>query len=374
VTVGTNQWARTCEPDPSTTFASELKGVSMTTYLVNLARTRIQRRAAIAVAVLAGLVGLAIDASAEASPVTKPALNAPRTQFPGFLLDRGRYVPIEHPRSVTQTVAFGINNWGQIVGGYDDAEGRSHGFLRDPRGRYRTIDAPGCYATALTRINDRGQITGDCWTTKERYEQGLKRGFLLERGRFVRVNVPGSDSTEAVGLDNRGRVVGETNTLEPLELHGYLWDDGRIRRIDVPGAFGTGAEEINERGQIAGTYFTDAVTSRGYLLDKGRFRTFAAPGGPLTQVFGLNNRGQIAGYVADDELLNDAHGFVLARGVGGPVTPIDVPGAPRTLVLGINDFGQIVGQYENPDATAATQRAGVQRMSFLPGLSRPGGK
>src|SRR5262245_15466612 len=99
-----------------------------------LTRAGIPRGAAIALAVVAGLVGLAIDASAEASPTTRPALNAPRIQFPGFLLDRGRYVPIEHPAAATQTLAFGINNRGQIVGLYDDAEGRSHGFLRDSRG------------------------------------------------------------------------------------------------------------------------------------------------------------------------------------------------------------------------------------------------
>lgn len=334
-----------------------------------LARARIPRRTAIALAVLAGLLGLAIDATAEAASATRPPPNAPRTQFPGFLLDRGRYVPIEHPDAATQTIAFGINDRGQIVGVYDDADGRFHGFLREPRGRYRTIDAPACYATGLTRINDRGQITGDCWTTKERFEQGLKRGFLLDRGRFVTVNVPGSDSTEAVGLDNRGRVVGETVTLEPLEAFGYLWDDGRITRIDVPGAAFTGAEEINERGQIAGTYGEDPaeVATRGYLLDKGRFRTFAAPGGLLTQVFGLNNRGQIAGYVAADLELNDAHGFVLAKGIDGPFTPVDVPGALRTIALGINDRGQIVGQYENPDAPAML-RAAVQRTGLLSGL------
>jgi hypothetical protein len=85
-------------------------------------------------------------------------------------------------------------------------------------------------------------------------------------------------------------------------------------------------------------------------------------------VFGLNNRGQIAGYVAADELLNDAHGFVLAKGVGGPLTSVDVPHAPRTIVLGINNQGQIVGQYENPDATSPTRRVGVQRMGLAPGL------
>jgi hypothetical protein len=88
----------------------------------------------------------------------------------------------------------------------------------------------------------------------------------------------------------------------------------------------------------------------------------------VTQVFGLNNRGHIAGYVADDELLNGARGFVLAKGVGGPFTLIDFPGAPRTLVLGINDHGQIVGQYENPNAAAA-ERGSAAAMSPFPSLA-----
>ena len=44
------------------------------------------------------------------------------------------------------------------------------------------------------------------------------------------------------------------------------------------------------------------------------------------------------------------HGFLLAKGVEGPFTPIDFPGAPGTGATGINDRGQIVGIYENPDA------------------------
>ena len=43
-------------------------------------------------------------------------------------------------------------------------------------------------------------------------------------------------------------------------------------------------------------------------------------------------------------------GFLLAKGVKGPFTPIDVPGAPRNLVFGLNDHGQLVGTYENLDA------------------------
>jgi probable HAF family extracellular repeat protein len=48
----------------------------------------------------------------------------------GFLLDQGSYTTLDAPGS-TQTFAHGINASGQIVGAYDDAGGR-HGFLATP--------------------------------------------------------------------------------------------------------------------------------------------------------------------------------------------------------------------------------------------------
>src|SRR5262245_10784311 len=230
-------------------------------------------------------------ATAEENPAAADADPAPPSSIVGFVRTAdGEYRTIEFPGAATTTYVFGINNQGMVVGAYDDATGRSHGFVRGRSGHYRTIDFPGAYATVATRINDRGQIVGDYYSTKKRFNQGLKRGFLLDHRRFTRINVPGSDSTEAVGLDDHGRVVGETGTLEPLAGSGFLWNDGRIKRIDVPGAAFTGAEEINERDQIAGTYGKSKTSdkTRGYLLDKGRFKTFAVPGGRLTQVFGLN--------------------------------------------------------------------------------------
>jgi hypothetical protein len=278
----------------------------------------------------------------------------------GFVRDpRGRYRVIEAPKAETQTIAFGVNDRGDIVGAYDDEEGRAHGFLRDAHGRFRTIDVPEAYATVATRINERGQIVGDYWPTKERFDQGLKYGFLYERGRFTRFEVPGADSTEGVGIDDRGRVVGEALTLDPFGARGYIFERGRFRLIDVPGAAFTGAEEINERGQIVGTYgddLDDPAATRGYLLDRGRFRTFAVPGETTTQVFGVNNREQIVGYTADVDPttleVTGEHGFLFARGPRGPVTPIDVPGAPRTLALGINDHGTIVGWFFPDEADA----------------------
>jgi hypothetical protein len=245
------------------------------------------------------------------------------------------------------------------LGGYEDADGRVHGFVRDEDGDIRTIDVPGAYATIATRTNDRGQVVGDYFETQQKTEQGLKRGFMLDRGRFIRIDAPGAESTEVVGVDDRGRAVGETIDLDTNSVRGYLWDDGRFRLID-PGMAGGAAAEINERGQIAGIYAGVLVSpivaesTGGYLLDRGRYTRFAAPGGPFTQVFGLNNHEEIVGYTADAPF-RDIHGFL--RGDDGEYTAIEVPFGFNTMALGINDAGQIVGTYETPTTSSALSRA-----------------
>lgn len=55
--------------------------------------------------------------------------------------------------------------------------------------------------------------------------------------------------------------------------------------------------------------------------------------------------------------LDDAHGFLLRRRPGGPVTAIDVPGSVRMIAFGINDRGQIVGTYERSAAGPDAPRA-----------------
>ena len=75
----------------------------------------------------------------------------------GFVWNQGRITQLDVPRSLA-TIAYGINNAGQITGAYADATGRRHGFLLQ-RGRYTPIDVPGRTETeAAWGINDLGQI------------------------------------------------------------------------------------------------------------------------------------------------------------------------------------------------------------------------
>jgi hypothetical protein len=56
------------------------------------------------------------------------------------------FTTIDFPISVT-TSAFGINNQGEIVGGYD-----GHGFLLSG-GTFTTIDVPNSFSTVVEEIN-----------------------------------------------------------------------------------------------------------------------------------------------------------------------------------------------------------------------------
>jgi hypothetical protein len=73
--------------------------------------------------------------AASATPSSRTdASTRPRTPIPGFLLKRGRYTKFDAPDAVVQTVPFGINNRGVIVGKFTTADGVDHGFRRDARG------------------------------------------------------------------------------------------------------------------------------------------------------------------------------------------------------------------------------------------------
>lgn len=80
----------------------------------------------------------------------------------GFVWDDGKVTTtIDHPDAANATFVFGINDRGDTVGFYDDADGNFQGFLRDRRGHFTDIDAPGAeLGTQVTGINERGEIVG----------------------------------------------------------------------------------------------------------------------------------------------------------------------------------------------------------------------
>ncbi|HUO60665.1 MAG TPA: hypothetical protein VMU24_08350 [Candidatus Acidoferrales bacterium] len=77
------------------------------------------------------------------------------------------------PKTWVQSSAYGINNWGLIVGSAVDSHGVFHGFYGQPED-FRLFDYPGATFTVLTGVNDDGEMSG-------RYidQSGKSHGFIL---------------------------------------------------------------------------------------------------------------------------------------------------------------------------------------------------
>jgi len=244
----------------------------------------------------------------------------------------------------TGTKAFGINDGGQIVGVFESTPGVNHAFVRDAEGTFTTIDAPGATSdTEAEGINNAGQIVGGFGDASGNH------GFLRDAGgTFTTIDVPDATYTWAYGINGAGQVVGFFFPPYPSNGHGFLRDTGgTFTTIDVPGATGdTEAHGINNTGQIVGT-FKDASGTHGFLRDPGgTFTAIDVPGATNTWAYGINDAGQIVGTFTD---AGGTHGF-LRDAHTGTFTTIDVPGAYYiNQAYGINGAGKIVGVFVDPN-------------------------
>jgi probable HAF family extracellular repeat protein len=80
------------------------------------------------------------------------------TTASGFILKNDKLTVLNYPGS-TFTQALGINNQGEVVGDFTDANGVMHGFI-DRNGHMSQIDAPGATSTTINGLNKDGRIVG----------------------------------------------------------------------------------------------------------------------------------------------------------------------------------------------------------------------
>ncbi len=228
-----------------------------------------------------------------------------------------------------QTIAHGINDLGWIVGTYHNPTG-NHGFVLQ-RGVYTSLDVPEGSNTIGFGINVWGEIVGRFDATN-----GMTAGFLYSNGRFTTLEppFPGVYFTIASSINLEGDVVGWYS--DGQGSHGFLYEHGRFSKTDVPfnGVTGTVSTGMNDLGQVVGSYGTTDGKIHAFLEDHGTFQNIdATPGGVENLANGINDRDQIV-----------VGGGVLQRGVLFPFS-VQLPNVNSTNALGINNLDQIVGIY-----------------------------
>jgi probable HAF family extracellular repeat protein len=154
--------------------------------------------------------------------------------------------------------------------------------LAEPRYTFTTldVDVPGSALASVTGINDVGQIVG---TFDDANVVNWERGFVWRDGHSTTLDVPDSAFTLVTGINNTGQIVGDF--YDGSSFHGFVWRDGHYTTLDVPGSSFTSARGINDAGQIAGDFY-DAIhfASGGMGLSgvagSGRSWMFLSASGP----------------------------------------------------------------------------------------------
>ncbi|MBL6082779.1 hypothetical protein JMJ56_33040 [Belnapia sp. T18] len=141
----------------------------------------------------------------------------------GFLLRNGEVTILDVPGS-TRTLAYGVNDRGDVVGTYLDQESSPHGFLYS-HGDYTSLDVPGSDYTQLTGINNRGQIVGSASG-----DETVAGGYVYENGAFNKITVPGNPDAFLIpdGINNQGVIVGSTSN------EAFVLDSGELTLVDNP--------------------------------------------------------------------------------------------------------------------------------------------
>lgn len=254
-----------------------------------------------------------------------------------------RYTSFDVPGG-TNTRAFGINSFGQVVGRFDDVNGVAQGFLRHPGGRFETLSVPGAaLGTWAQDINDFGDVVGRYFDADNN-----SHGFVLRNGVYQPIDFPGALETTARGIDNLGRITGNyfactsdsciPSHPDPLEI-GFVLDRAGFHTIFFPGADSTDVWDevlgtrVGDWSDLEGNVF-------GYVERGGVFTNVNVPASSSTSIRGINVFGVLVGVFGDAD--GNLHGF--ARVPSGYVQ-LDAPDSSATFANRINLVGTITGFY-----------------------------
>ena len=305
---------------------------------------------------------------------------------------------LKFPGSVS-TEGWNVNQDNSVVGHYDSADGRRHGFIARPKEgtppsrpgvappklnyTFESIDVPGVDFLAVTASSDFEDFAGNM-----RGPDGEKDvAFTLIDGVFTTYDFPGSGGTYFYALGNNGIAAGHYKDSDGL-YHGVILENGELRQYDFPdsveteiygysdstgamtgsfvdtsgvrrgfsgetvvefpGAPETYADFVSWTRHIVGSYRDAEGIYHAYMRSSvGRFLSIDLPNALNLEYFflhGLNRARTVVGRAK-------AAGDVPRTYVGSPLNlqELRVPGAVSTEGWNINEDGSVVGHYDSPD-------------------------
>ena len=286
---------------------------------------------------------------------------------------------VQYPGGVI-TEGWNINQDGSIVGHYDSADGRRHGFIARPIAvsdkpvfisglhyTFETINVPGVEFLGLTASSDFEDYAG--YTRSADGEKFV--AFTLINGVFTTYDFPGAQNTYFYALGNNGNAAGHYEDSHGL-YHGVVLENGELRQYDFPGAVHTEIYGISDAtGALTGNFIDASGVRRGFTGDV----IVEFPGASETFADFVNASGGMVGSYVDADGIH--HPYL--RAGNGRFVSFDLPTEERHeyfFVHGITDTkitvsrGKAVGDV--PRTYVGSLVEGLHEIKFPGSISTEG--
>jgi probable HAF family extracellular repeat protein len=279
----------------------------------------------------------------------------------------------------TSSYANGINAYGQVVGMSGNGSAVD-AFLWTPTAPQATTggmidlhtlggsNSSPTPASEAYGINDYGQVVGEAKTASEDYHAFLwtptARHGTSSTGMIDLGTLGGADSI-AYGINTQGQVVGVSDTASGA-YHAFLWTPtaaqattGSMIDLETLGGLDSTAAGINDAGQVCGTADTATGPSHAFLwtptapqATTGSMIDLGTLGGSNSRAYAINTSGQVAGQAdTTSGKFTEFHAFrwtpSSSNGTKGKMKDLGTLNSILTTkdsaAYGINDSGYVVG-------------------------------
>lgn len=267
----------------------------------------------------------------------------------------------------TSSIAYGVNNAGQVVG----RSIGSGGYLATLWSGGAISDLGFGNNSSASAINRSGQVVGitsgqaATWTSgsiTNNFQTNFLRPSINDRGQIVGESgnkavlwdsgvttvlgaLTGSVNSYAYAINSTGQIVGDSIFCGACNDRATLWDrNGSVINLGTLGGADSIALDINDLGQIVGNStlsggdYHATLWNAGVLLDLNSFldASNVAAGWVLTQATAINDSGWIVGS-AFNTTTKTSSAFLLAS-----VSPIPEPETYAMLLAGLGLMGWVV--------------------------------
>jgi uncharacterized membrane protein len=257
------------------------------------------------------------------------------------------------------SVAYDINDLGQVVGATGGGDLLSVAYIWDPRTGMRAITALGGDAASATNINNAGQIAG--YATTQNPDEGFHLFFRDRDGEIQDVG-PGV----AFGLTNHGVLGLSTYSQTAPESEMFFWNK-RTGAHQVPNLPEhsliifpeNSANALSDRFEVVGALSQQGtVHAVRWTWQSGMQDLGTLSGAGYSAASGVNNWGTIVGWSTDGEssaiIWRKQSGMRALGDLIDSTSEITEQNAHLDEATDVNDFGWIAGEgYDRSDPYGA---------------------